>query len=153
MGTHAAPERSGARGVSGERGSAARRGDDAVSDVRATYFALRELDLELEIARKTRAIAQDGLRLTKLRHDQGAATGLDVHQAEQFLYTATAQIASIERDIGQTENALSLLLGNAPARLRAAKALEDLSRRRRCRRIAVGAARTPSGHSAGGERS
>ena len=96
-----------------------------ISDVTQTYFALRELDLELEIARKTRDIAQDGLRLTQLRHDQGAATGLDVRQAEQLLYTATAQIASTERAIGQTENALSLLLGNSPGDIPRGKALED----------------------------
>ena len=97
-----------------------------VSDVSATYFALRELDLELEIAGKTRGIAEDSLRLTNLRHDQGAATGLDVHQAEQFLYTATSQIAAITRDLGQTENALSLLLGNSPGDIARGKALVDL---------------------------
>lgn len=96
-----------------------------VSDVTATYFALRELDLELEIAKKTRTLAEDGIRLTNLRHDQGAATGLDVRQAEQFLYTATSQIASIERDIAQTENALSLLLGGAPGDIARGRPLVD----------------------------
>ncbi len=96
-----------------------------ISDVTGTYFVLRELDLELEIARKTRVIAEDGLRLTQLRRNQGAATGLDVRQAEQFLYTATAQIASTERAVGQTENALSLLLGRSPGDIPRGKALED----------------------------
>jgi multidrug efflux system outer membrane protein len=96
-----------------------------IGDVTGTYFVLRELDLELEIARKTRAIAEDSLRLTQIRHKQGAATGLDVRQAEQFLYTATAQIASTERAIGQTENALSLLLGAGPGDIPRGKALED----------------------------
>ena len=96
-----------------------------VSDVMTSYFKLRELDLELDIARKNRDIARDSLRLTQLRRDQGVATGLDVRQAEQFLYTATAQIASAERSIGQTENALSLLLGRSPGDIRRGKALED----------------------------
>jgi multidrug efflux system outer membrane protein len=52
--------------------------------------------------------------LTELRRDRGVATRLDVRQAEQLLYTATAQIASVQRDIAQTEDALSLLLGQAP---------------------------------------
>ncbi len=98
-----------------------------ISDVTRTYFLLRELDLELEIARKTRSVAQDSLRLTQLRHDQGAATGLDVSQAEQFLYTATAEIASIERAIGQTENALSLLLADNPGDIPRGRALEDFT--------------------------
>lgn len=97
-----------------------------ISDVASTYFALRELDLELEIARKTQTIAEDGLRLTQARRDQGAASGLDVHQAEQFLYTATAQIASIERALAQTENALSLLLGKGPGDIPRGKALVEL---------------------------
>jgi len=96
-----------------------------VADVTATYFSLRELDLELEIARETITTAENSLRLTQLRHRQGAATGLDVRQAEQLLYTATAQLASTERSIGQTENALSLLMGNSPGDIPRGKALED----------------------------
>src|SRR5690606_10523486 len=58
-----------------------------VSDVIGTYLALRELDFELEIARKTQTLAEDRLRLTNAQHDQGVATGLDVSQAEQFVHT------------------------------------------------------------------
>jgi multidrug efflux system outer membrane protein len=85
-----------------------------VADVATNYFTLRERDRELEIARATRDLATRNLDLVSLRHDHGAATGLDVHQAEQLFFIATAQIASTERDIGQTENALSLLLGRPP---------------------------------------
>ena len=45
-----------------------------ISDVMTNYFALRERDLELEIARSTRDIAQDNLRLIQLRKDRGAAS-------------------------------------------------------------------------------
>ena len=85
-----------------------------IGDVAGGYFTLRERDLELEIARATRDVADRNLQLIRLRHDLGAATGLTVYQAEQFLYTAAAQIASAERDIGLAENALSLLLGKPP---------------------------------------
>ena len=97
-----------------------------LGDVMDDYFLLRERDLELEIARQTRDIAQDNLRLVELRHTRGAATGLDVHQAEQFLYTATAQMASARRDIEQTENALSLLAGKAPGKIARGKSLAEL---------------------------
>jgi multidrug efflux system outer membrane protein len=86
-----------------------------VGDVMNTYFTLLEQDLELEIGRQTQNIAEDGLRLVKIRRDRGAATGLDVHQAEQLLYLATAQIAGAQRAIEQTENALNLLLGQTPS--------------------------------------
>ncbi len=96
-----------------------------VSDVAMTYFGLRERDLELEIARGTRDIAQQNLKLVQLRHDRGVVTGLDVQQAEQFLYTATAQIARAEREVGQAENALSLLMGKLPGEVTRGKAVDD----------------------------
>jgi NodT family efflux transporter outer membrane factor (OMF) lipoprotein len=94
----------------------ARRGvvTTLVADVTTTYFELRELDLELSIARQTLDIAQNSLRLTTVRRNRGVATGLDVHQADVFLYTATAQIAATERAIAQTENAINLLQGKSP---------------------------------------
>lgn len=85
-----------------------------IADVTDAYFALQTLDRQLAIARGTRDVAVKGLRLTELRRDRGVATRLDVRQAEQLLYTATAQIASVQRDIAQTEDALSLLLGQVP---------------------------------------
>jgi multidrug efflux system outer membrane protein len=86
-----------------------------ISDVMNDYFALREQDLELEISQHTSSDANDNLRLINLRHERGAANGLDVRQAEQFLYTATAQIAAARRSIGLTEDAINLLLGNSPS--------------------------------------
>ena len=97
-----------------------------VADVTASYLTLRELDRELEVASKTAEIAQDSLRLTTLRQRSGAATGLDVRQAEQFLRSATAQIAASERLIAQQENALSLLLARDPGGVPRGKELDDL---------------------------
>ena len=98
-----------------------------IADVMDSYFALREQDLELQISQQTRDIANDNLRLIGLRHDRGAASGLDVHQAEQFLYTATSQIASVQRSIGETEDSINLLLGNAPGSVPRGKALEQIT--------------------------
>ena len=98
-----------------------------ISDVTSTYFDLRELDLELDIGRKTLDIAANSLRIVLARHTGGTATGLDVSQAQQFLYTATAQIAATERSIGQTEDALSLLLGKSPSDIPRGKPLEGFA--------------------------
>jgi NodT family efflux transporter outer membrane factor (OMF) lipoprotein len=97
-----------------------------IADTTAAYLTLREFDLELEIATKTRVAAEDGLRLNRLRQQQGVATSLDVNQAEQLLRAATAQIAASERAIAQAENALSLLTGLPPAAVARGKKLEDL---------------------------
>src|SRR5206468_6726062 len=53
-----------------------------VGDVMDSYFQLLEQDLELEISHKTEGIAKDSLKLVDLRHQRGAASGLDVSQAE-----------------------------------------------------------------------
>src|SRR5438270_10211595 len=90
-------------------------GVSLVSDVIQTYFQLLEQDSELDISRKTQGLANDSLKLVELRRQRGAASGLDVRQAEQLLYTASAQIAAAEHAIAQSENMLSLLQGAAPA--------------------------------------
>jgi multidrug efflux system outer membrane protein len=91
-----------------------------------TYFQLLEQDLELTISRNTRDLAENSLELVRLRRKQGAASGLDVRQAEQLLYTASAQIAAVERNIAQLENALSLLQGNVPSPQTRGRALEQI---------------------------
>jgi outer membrane protein, multidrug efflux system len=106
----------------------ARRGviTTLIADVSQTYLALRALDHELEIARSTRDAATNALRLVEARRTSGVASGLDVRQAEQLLYTATGQIASIEREIALAENALSLLLGHVPGDIPRGRALEAM---------------------------
>lgn len=85
-----------------------------VSDVASGYFSLLELDSELDIAKRTLATREDSLRLIKARQQGGVATMADVRQAEELVYQATQTIPDTERLIEQTENQISLLLGNNP---------------------------------------
>jgi multidrug efflux system outer membrane protein len=85
-----------------------------VSDVASDYFALLDLDLQLQITRNTVQTQEDAVKLTKLRVGHGVATKLDVLQAQQVLDAANAQIPDLERQIGQEENAISILLGRYP---------------------------------------
>src|SRR6201982_526028 len=85
-----------------------------VSDVASDYFTLLQLDLQLQITRDTVKTQEDSVKLTKLRLGHGVATKLDVLQAQQVLDTANAQVPDLERQIGQEEDAISILLGNYP---------------------------------------
>ena len=85
-----------------------------VGDVAAAYFQLRELDLELEISRRTLVSRQDSLRITQMLANGGATSMLDVRQAEQLVFTAAETIPDLERRIEQQENFISTLLGNNP---------------------------------------
>ncbi|MBS1850328.1 MAG: efflux transporter outer membrane subunit [Acidobacteria bacterium] len=96
-----------------------------VANVAAGYFQLRELDLELEISRRTLASRQESLKLLTTKEKGGSISMLDVRQGEQLVYTASAQIPDIERRIQQEENFLSLLLGKYPGPLPRGKILTE----------------------------
>jgi multidrug efflux system outer membrane protein len=85
-----------------------------VSDVATSYFTLRELDLELEISRRTLATRQESLRLVQAQRAGGVATLLDLRQAEQLVESAAEAIPSFQQQIEQTENQISVLLGKNP---------------------------------------
>ena len=97
-----------------------------VSDVAAAYFQLRELDLQLEISRRTLASRQNSLRLTQTLANGGGTSMLDVRQAEHLVFTAAETIPDLERRIEQQENFISTLLGNNPGPIaRGAKLTEQ----------------------------
>jgi multidrug efflux system outer membrane protein len=85
-----------------------------VASVAADYFLLRQLDLELEISKRTLNSRKDSLQLTQTLEQHGINSLLDVRQSEQLVYTAAAEIPDFERQITQEENAISILLGNNP---------------------------------------
>jgi multidrug efflux system outer membrane protein len=85
-----------------------------VGDVASHYFLLRELDLQLDIARRTLGLNDETVTYFRNRLDGGVSNRLEVDRivANRAL-TATA-IPDIETQIAFTENSLSLLLGRAP---------------------------------------
>ncbi len=85
-----------------------------VAGVASAYYTLREQDLQLQISRQTLASNQDSLRLTQLLSDDGRTSLLDVRQAEQLVYAASSAIPSLEKQIEQQENLISILVGENP---------------------------------------
>jgi len=85
-----------------------------VADLASAYFTLREQDLEIQISRHTLASDQDSLRLTQLLSEHGRTSLVDVRQAEELVYTASGAIPSIEKQIEQQENLISILIGENP---------------------------------------
>lgn len=85
-----------------------------VASVASDYFLLRQLDLQLEVSKRTLASRQDSLQLTQTLEQHGINSLLDVRQSEQLVYTAAAEVPDLERQITQEENAISILLGNNP---------------------------------------
>jgi len=100
-----------------------------VASVAATYFQLRGLDAQLEVARQTYSSRTNSLDLVKIRFNQvngkgqGIVSELDVAQAETAVHSARSSIATLERAVSITENALSILLGQNPGDVLRGKSL------------------------------
>ncbi|HET6600002.1 MAG TPA: efflux transporter outer membrane subunit [Burkholderiaceae bacterium] len=85
-----------------------------VAAVVNTYVAQLADDELLRVTRETLATREESFKLTKLKFDNGAASGLDAAQAESLLEGARAALAQTQRQRALDANALALLLGQAP---------------------------------------
>ncbi|MET0151324.1 MAG: efflux transporter outer membrane subunit [Candidatus Binatia bacterium] len=89
-----------------------------VADVASTYLELRERDLELEITRSTASARRQSLGIVRDRFEAGLTSALDLGQAETDVASTEALIPDLERQVTQTENRLSILLGRYPGEIR-----------------------------------
>ena len=85
-----------------------------VSDVAAGYFRLLRLDRELAIAEESTSVFRNTLNLFTLRFEAGRDSRLPVERARALLDSSVARTADLRREIGQQENALSVLVGGYP---------------------------------------
>jgi len=97
-----------------------------VSAVAAAYVDIRALDKQLEITQRTADSRKSTLELFQLRFQNGIISEVDLSQAESEYEDAMARIPEIERAIGQTENALSVLLGRNPESIPRGLTLDEL---------------------------
>ena len=79
-----------------------------LANLATSYFQLRQLDLQLEISKRTLSSRSNSLQLTQTLEQHGINSMLDVRQAEQLVYTAATEIPDFERQIAQQENAIRL---------------------------------------------
>jgi len=96
-----------------------------VSDVATTYFELRELDLQLDIAKRTTGAFQETYDLFNRRLEAGAASALETSSAKASLASTAASIPDLERQITAQENRVAFLLGRAPEAIPRGAALND----------------------------
>jgi outer membrane protein, multidrug efflux system len=90
-----------------------------IAQVAQDYFQLLALDRELAIAREATNSYGQSLKIFEQRLRGGVASKLETSAAEALLDSSAAMIPDLERQIVQTEDALSVLLGtNAEAIMR-----------------------------------
>jgi multidrug efflux system outer membrane protein len=85
-----------------------------VGDVASTYLFLRELDLQLEVAKRTVQTNTETVDYYQKRLQGGVSNRLEVDRAVANRSRTAVVIPQLEQQIAITENALCLLLGRTP---------------------------------------
>jgi multidrug efflux system outer membrane protein len=96
-----------------------------VADVASTYLYLRELDLQLEVARRTVQTNEETVRFYEKRLQGGVSNRLEVDRAVANRARTAVVIPQIEQQVAVAENALCLLLGRPPGPIERGQALSD----------------------------
>jgi outer membrane protein, multidrug efflux system len=86
-----------------------------IGDVATNYFLLRELDLQLEIARRTLLINNETVQYFQNRLDGGVSNRLELDRIRALRSETAVAIPEIEQQMAIVEHAISLLLGRPPS--------------------------------------
>ena len=78
------------------------------------YFAFRTAESRINIARRNAEIQKRSYDITEKRFKNGEDSELDLQQAKSQYLATLSSIPSLEITLGQTRNAISVLLGRAP---------------------------------------
>ena len=97
-----------------------------ISNVANMYYTLMMLDKQLEIVNNMSELTKDTWNMMKLQKELGRAKETSVQSAEANYYSVLAQQADLKRQIRETENSLSLILGQ-PAQTIARGTLDSQS--------------------------
>ncbi len=84
------------------------------ADLASSYFALRELDTEIDVVKRSIDLQQKALDYVSARHDLGAVSGLDLLQQRALLDATRTQAQLLIQQRAQVETAIATLVG-APA--------------------------------------
>jgi NodT family efflux transporter outer membrane factor (OMF) lipoprotein len=88
-----------------------------IGDLGQSYFRIRELDEQLEIARRTLAVRQESLEIIKKRAAAGLASDLDVARTDVLVAEAAGSIPDLTRSRALELHRLEVLTGSAPGSL------------------------------------
>jgi NodT family efflux transporter outer membrane factor (OMF) lipoprotein len=75
------------------------------------YFALRELDAEIAVVRRSLSLQRDALGFIESRHGLGYATGLDLAQQRALVDASATQLELLDNQRTQFEHAIASLVG------------------------------------------
>lgn len=82
-----------------------------VSNIANMYYTLLMLDKQLQVVNDMSKLVEETWNIMKIQKELGRVKETSVQSAEANLYSVQAQAADLKRQIRETENSLSLLLG------------------------------------------
>ncbi len=97
-----------------------------ISNIANMYYTLMMLDKQLEIVDNMASLTKDTWDMMKLQKELGRAKETSVQSAESSYYSVLAQATDLKRQIRETENSLSLLIGQ-PAQTISRNKIEEQS--------------------------
>jgi multidrug efflux system outer membrane protein len=117
------------RGVEGAKAAGAAAAEtlaaqrlSIAAEVARLYFLARSLDRQINVVQETIALRQEALKLQESRSKGGLANEMDVSRARTEVELARSDLAALERQRGNAENALAVICGQLPSTFRVAKA-------------------------------
>jgi multidrug efflux system outer membrane protein len=84
------------------------------AQIAKSYFALRSLDEQVDLTRRTVSLREEALVLQRKRYQGGLISDFELRQLEAEAAAVRAQLPPLERDREQQEAALGVLLGRSP---------------------------------------
>lgn len=88
-----------------------------IANIANGYYNLLALDKQLAITEQTIRIRQADVETMKSLKEGAVVNGAAVVQSEANLYAAKVTLPDLKRNIRETENALSILLGKGPGKI------------------------------------
>ena len=82
-----------------------------ISNVANMYYTLLMLDKQLEVVNDMTKLTEETWKIMKIQKELGRVKETSVQSAEANYYSVQAQATDLKRQIRETENSLSLLLG------------------------------------------
>jgi multidrug efflux system outer membrane protein len=96
-----------------------------VASVASAYVNLRDLDMQLEIAKRTVKSREESYNLFQIRFRGGVISDLELNQVKSEYEQALSIIPFIEKTIAQQENGLTVLLGRNPGPVPRGKMIDE----------------------------
>lgn len=116
------------RGVEGAKASEAAAAEtlaaqrlSLAAEVARLYFLAHSMDRQIQIVNETINLRQEARGLQESRFKGGLANEMDVSRASTELELARNDLASLERQRGNAENALAVICGQIPSTFRLAR--------------------------------